>query len=90
MNLFLFPFRRPLADLAGSSTELIQDLGIFREAPLVMFRKDEFSVDFDIENPAGTRNEFGLDVMVLLDSGRQTGGLWPIVSTRAVRNSDDH
>jgi hypothetical protein len=28
--------------------------------------------------------------VVLLDPGRQTGGLRLVVSTRAVRNSDDH
>jgi hypothetical protein len=79
-----------IESLRSGSAELTQDFRIFREAAFVLFREDEFSIKFDIENPTAAGNEFGRDVVLLLDLGRQTGGLRFVVSTRAICNSDDH
>jgi hypothetical protein len=80
----------PFELLCSGSVELREDLRIFRKSTFVVLREDELSVDLDVEDSTAAGDEFGNDVVVLLDPGRQTGGLRLVVSTRAVRNSDDH
>jgi hypothetical protein len=80
----------PFELLCSGSVELAKDLRIFRKSTFVVLREDELSVDLDVENSTAAGDEFGNDVVVLLDPGRQTGGLRLVVSTRAVGNSDLH
>jgi hypothetical protein len=55
-----------------------------------MLGKDELSVHLDIENATPAGDQLRRDVVALLDPGRQTGSLRFVVSTRAIRDSDDH
>jgi hypothetical protein len=55
-----------------------------------MLGEDELSVHLDIENATPAGDQLRRDVVALLDPGRQTGSLRFVVSTRAVRDSDDH
>ena len=48
--------------------------------------EDELPVHDDIEDPTGALDELRLDTELLGDPGRQTGGLWEVVSGHAVRN----
>jgi hypothetical protein len=51
---------------------------------------DLLAVDGDVEDPAAPFDQLGFDVVLLLDSGRQTGGLWQVVSGAAVLDRDLH
>ena len=55
-----------------------------------MLREDQLPIYLDVEYASLARDEFGNDVVTLLDLGRQTGGLGFVVSTRAIGDSDDH
>ena len=45
---------------------------------------NQFAVDMHIEDSAFAGDEFGVDVFRIFDCGRQTGGLWLVVSLHAV------
>ena len=55
-----------------------------------MLGEDELSIHFDIENATPSGDQLRRDIVALSDSGRQTGSPRFVVSTRAIRNSDDH
>jgi len=55
-----------------------------------MFGEDQLPIQFDVENSTAARDELGCDVVFFLDLGRQTGGLRLVISTRAIRDSNDH
>jgi hypothetical protein len=68
--------------------ELGGDLAGLREAAGLLLREDDLVVDRDLEHPAGSLDELGLDAELPLDLFRQTGGARIVVSDGAVL--DDH
>jgi hypothetical protein len=63
---------------------------IFREAPGLVFAVDEPAVRLNVEDAAGTLDELGVEAVLALDGGRQTGGPGVVVSLHAVGNADLH
>ncbi len=63
---------------------------IFREAPGLVLAVDEPAVRLDVKDAAGTLDELGVEVVLALDGGRQTGGPGVVVSLHAVRDADLH
>lgn len=57
---------------------------------LIVFRVDQVTVHFHVEDPAAAFNEFGINTEFSLDRGRQTGGLWSVVSHHAEFDRDFH
>ena len=49
-----------------------------------VLREDELAVGDDVELATRARGHVGVDAERLLDRGRQTGGLWQVVSHLAV------
>jgi hypothetical protein len=47
-------------------------------------------VDSYVEDAAAALDQLALDTVLGLDCGRQTGGLWQVVSLAAVLNADFH
>ena len=66
------------------------DLGMLRKAMRLVLREDLLSVDLDVEDAALAGDDLGLQPELALNRGRQTGGLWPIVSTNAIGDGDVH
>ena len=63
------------------------------ELPDLLFGMDELAIDFDIKDPAGTGDESQvLDARTegVEQSGRQTDGLWLVVSHGAVFDLQVH
>jgi GNAT superfamily N-acetyltransferase len=56
----------------------------------LVLRENLLSVDGDVEHAAVARDDDGLQPELALNRGRQTGGLWTIVSTDAIRDGDVH
>ena len=56
----------------------------------LVLREDLLPVGDDVEDAAVAGNDLGLQPELTLDRGRQTGGLWPVVSTDAIRDGDVH
>jgi len=50
----------------------------------LLLREDQLAVERDLELPAGTLDEGGVNALRLLDLGRQTGGPWQVVSLHAI------
>jgi hypothetical protein len=67
-----------------------EDLILLREAPFGMLREEELAVDDDVEDPIVSLKERGLYARVLVNSGRQTGGLGEVVSAYAIGDLDLH
>jgi hypothetical protein len=67
-----------------------EDLGVLREPPCIVLREDLPAVDDDVEDAAAPLDELGRDARLLLDRGRQTGGLRLVVSLHAVGDRDLH
>jgi hypothetical protein len=63
---------------------------VLREAARLVFGVDQLSVHLDVEDAVVALDELGLDTNLLLDLGRQTGGLREVVSTVAVLDRDTH
>lgn len=55
-----------------------------------MLAEEHFSVSVDVENAPTTGDQFGFDIVIVFDGGRQTGGPWQVVSLRAVGDRDLH
>ena len=55
-----------------------------------VLREDLLSVGDDVEDAAVAGDHPGLQPKLTLDRGRQTGGLWPVVSTDAIGDGDVH
>ena len=68
--------------------ELGGDLAGIREAAALLLGEDDLVVDRDLEDPAGSFDELGLDAELLLDLFRQTGGARIVVSDGAVLDAD--
>jgi hypothetical protein len=68
--------------------ELRGDLAGIREAAGLLLREDELVVDRDLEDPAGSLDELGLDAELFLNLFRQTGGTRIVVSDGAVLDDD--
>jgi hypothetical protein len=73
-----------------SLAELREDLLRVWEAPGLVLGEDPLPVDLDVEDPVVSLDEDGLDAGLLLDPGRQTGGLREVVSANAVGDRDPH
>lgn len=70
--------------------QLFQDLFVRRKAVGVELTVDKFVVEFYIENAAAALDEGDFGASFFFDSGRQTGGLWCVVSLHAVGNRNFH
>jgi hypothetical protein len=68
--------------------ELRGDLARLRKAAGLLLGEDELVVDRDLEHPAGSLDELGLDAKLPLDLFRQTGGARIVVSDGAVLDGD--
>jgi len=73
-----------------SRIEPIDDLPWRRKALLLMLREDHVAVDDDIEHAIVALDQRRVDAELVLDPGRQTGGLRKVVSTTAVLDRDVH
>lgn len=71
-------------------TQRAQDLPSRRESILLVLAEDPRAVDDDVEDAVAAPYQLGLHPELLLDRGRQTGGLRQVVSTPAVVNGDLH
>jgi len=70
--------------------QLVEHLVVLGEAADLVLAEDEPPIRLDVEDPARTLDELGLDPELLLDRGRQTGGLGQIVSLHAIGDADLH
>jgi hypothetical protein len=68
--------------------ELVDDLFLCREPPLVTLREDHLIPDADVEDPSAAADDLWLDVEFLPDLDRQTGGSGEVVSDAAIFNRD--
>lgn len=66
--------------MPASGGDCAEDFFILGKTPRGLFREDQLAVDLDIEYATGALNQFGVDSELVLQSGRQTGGLGEIVS----------
>ncbi|MGH7287521.1 MAG: hypothetical protein ACREI8_05820 [Myxococcota bacterium] len=71
-------------------TQRRQDLTHIRETPGFVLAEDALAVGADVEDAVITSQQLGRDAELLLDRGRQTGGLRQVVSAPAVVNGDLH
>lgn len=82
-----------LEPLAGASywlSELRQHFVVCRKATGLVLAVDQLPVGDDLEDAASTGNQCRLDTESLLNRGRQTGGLWFVVSRHAVGDANVH
>jgi hypothetical protein len=56
------------------------------EATDLVLREDELSIHDNIKDAVGALDQLWLDAELIGDSGRQTGGLWKVVSGYAIGN----
>jgi len=73
-----------------SRPQLVEDLLLGRETPLVVLREDALVVDGHIEDAAASADDLTIDSELLLDLSRQTGGSGEVVSDSAVVDPDVH
>ena len=52
--------------------------------------EDQLAIDKNVEDSASALHQLGVDTDLLLDRGRQTGGLREVVSGRAIRDRNLH
>ena len=76
--------------LGGERFDQVEDFLVFGEAAHVLLAPDLGAVDVDVEDPARTLDQFGLDLERLLQCVRQTGGSGQVVSLAAVLDADLH
>ena len=72
------------------SNEFREDFLVRREATGLALAVDAVTVDLDIEDAASARDQRGVVSEFLLDRGRQTGGLWFVVSLHTEGDLDLH
>jgi len=70
------------------SPELGEDLLFLGEAAELLLGEDQLAVHADLEDAAARLDEVGLDAVLLLDLGRQTGGARLVVSNAAVLDAN--
>jgi len=66
------------------------DFSRLGKAPDLLLREDDLSIRDDFEDSAVSRRERGFNPEVLLQLGRQTGGLWSVASFQAIADLDVH
>ena len=76
--------------LGGKGVNLFEHLLVFRKPPCALFAPDLCAVDVHIEDPTGAFDQLRLDLELLPDRIRQTGGCRQIVSFAAVLDCDVH
>jgi len=76
--------------LGCGRVQLREDLAVLGESPGSVSAVNELTVSLYVEDPAAAPDQFDLDVMVLLDRGRQTGGCRLVVSFSTVLDADFH
>jgi hypothetical protein len=59
---------------------------VLGETPDLVLREDELSIHNNVKDAVGALDQMRLDAELIGDSGRQTGGLWKIVSGYAIGN----
>jgi len=57
---------------------------VFRKALLFLLGEDQFTISFNVKLAASADNDPRIDTKSVFDCGRQTGGLWEVVSNLAV------
>lgn len=68
--------------------ERAYDLVVLRKPTCFVLGEDQIVVHDDVERPDTSWQDFWLDSELLLDCGRQTGGLRSVVSLHAVTDRD--
>ena len=63
---------------------------MFRKLSGILLGINLPAVDFDVEDPAMTFNQFGIDAVGVPNRIRQTGGFGQVVSLTAVGNPNLH
>jgi len=56
----------------------------------LVLREDLVAIDDDVEDAAVAWDDLAVNSQLALDRRRQTGGVWPVVSTDAIGNGDVH
>ena len=74
----------------GESPQGPDDLIGLGEPLFLLLGEDELTVGDDVELATGADEHLGIDAERLRDRGRQTGGLWQIVSNFAVADRHLH
>ncbi len=69
---------------------MLQDLFFGRKPVRIELAVDDLAVNFDVENAASACDQCGIDPFGFFDCGRQTGGLWRVVSLHAVGDGNLH
>lgn len=70
--------------------QLLEDFFVFGKTQSLVLAVNHFAIDLDVKNAPLAGNQFDVDAFGRLDGGRQTGGLWCVVSHRAISNFDLH
>ena len=73
--------------MGGQESEDLVGIG---EAAGLVLGVDPVAVNLHVEYPAVALDQRRVDAVLCLDCGRQTGGLWQIVSAYAVFDCDLH
>ncbi len=68
----------------------IENLFVCRKATGIVLAVYFAAVDDDVENAAASLDQLGIDIRLLFDGGRQTGGLRLVVSLIAIGNRNTH
>jgi len=76
------------AYLAGG--QRLENLAMLGKAPGSVLAVDQVAVDLHVEDAAPAFDELGLNVELVFDRFRQTGGLGQVVSISAVSDGDVH
>jgi hypothetical protein len=66
--------------------KVLKDLIVLWKPTRLELGEDELSVRDDIEDSSAALDELRLDIELFGDLGRQTGGLWEVVSGYTVGN----
>jgi len=70
--------------------ELTKDFVMPWKATGLMLTENQLAIVFDIEDSAGTCDEFRFDSFRIFDCGRQTDGFRRVVSYDAIDDLDSH
>jgi hypothetical protein len=55
-----------------------------------VFAVNQLAVQFNVKNAAFAFHKIDVELCFLLDCGRQTGGLWSVISHNTIRNPHLH
>jgi hypothetical protein len=89
-SLGSFDPAHPALSLGGNGIHLVEDFLVLGEAARVALAPDLRAVDVHVKHAAGALDQLGLNVELLPDRVRQTGGGGKIVSFPAVLDGDVH